>query len=438
MPSGAGIAFTLLSLTFAWLLWQGRGSDWGGDVEPKWRLRLRSIIPPALLAALIPSGCASERFDSLRLYANGMTVTERAVQGGRPQVVQAPGCEAYFRPGDHPVFIIGRARACVDLVVQDPAGAALDGAVVRLDHPPGGEPMLRLSTIAGEGGLLVAASWRWIFLINVPIGVILLWTAARTVPESRDPHPAPVDGAGAVLLAFGVGAVSLALVQGPEWGWTHPATLAAAILGVLALVWFARRTMRHDSPLLDPALLRVRPFAWSNVTAIAFSASFAAGLLVNILWMQNQWGYSALRTGLAVAPGPMLVPLFAVIGQLLSRRIPSGTVAALGSALWGAGIVLVLAGVDATPNYAAGMLPGWIVGGAGVGLALPTILATAAATLPPALGATGSAVVNTARQLGSVLGIAILVALLASSGFTAAWWAVAALAPVGAVTPVGQ
>ncbi|ORM02528.1 DHA2 family efflux MFS transporter permease subunit [Prescottella equi] len=288
------------------------------------------------------------------------------------------------------------------------------------------------------GGLLVATSWRWIFLINVPIGVILLWTAARTVPESRDPHPAPVDGAGAVLLAFGVGAVSLALVQGPEWGWTHAATLAAAILGVLALVWFARRTMRHDSPLLDPALLRVRPFAWSNVTAIAFSASFAAGLLVNILWMQNQWGYSALRTGLAVAPGPMLVPLFAVIGQLLSRRIPSGTVAALGSALWGAGIVLVLAGVDATPNYAAGMLPGWIVGGAGVGLALPTILATAAATLPPALGATGSAVVNTARQLGSVLGIAILVALLASSGFTAAWWAVAALAAVGAVTALGM
>lgn len=288
------------------------------------------------------------------------------------------------------------------------------------------------------GGLLTAASWRWIFLINVPIGVLLLWTAARVVPESRDPHPTAADNPGAVLLAFGVGAVSLALVQGPEWRWTHPGTLAAAALGALALAGFAVRTARHDSPLLDPALLRVRPFAWSNVTAVVFSASFAAGLLANILWMQIQWDYSALRTGLAIAPGPLLVPVFAVVGQILNRRISAGTVASLGSALWGAGTVLVLASVDEVPNYATGMLPGWIISGAGVGLALPTILSTAAAALPPALGATGSAVVNTGRQVGSVLGIAVLVAILASSDFTAAWWAVAALAAVSALAALAM
>ncbi|QCQ92447.1 MFS transporter [Rhodococcus sp. SGAir0479] len=288
------------------------------------------------------------------------------------------------------------------------------------------------------GGVLVAASWRWIFLVNVPVGMLLIWTAARTVPESRDRQPVRVDWLGAAVLALGVGAVALALVQGSDWGWTHAGTLAAAVLGVAALAWSARRVVRHDSPLLDPALLRVRPFVWSNVTAIAFSASFAAGLLANILWMQNQWGYSALRTGLAIAPGPMLVPVFAVIGQLLSRRLSPGTVAAAGSALWGAGVVLVLATVDAAPDYATGMLPGWLIGGAGVGLALPTILATATATLPPELGATGSAVVNTARQLGSVLGIAVLVAVLAASGATAAWWTVAALAAVGALTAPGM
>ncbi|QBJ95852.1 MFS transporter [Rhodococcus sp. ABRD24] len=292
------------------------------------------------------------------------------------------------------------------------------------------------------GGLLVAASWRWIFLINVPIGLVLLWVAARTVPESRDPNPTAVDLTGAAVLAFGVGAVSLALVQGPEWGWTHSGTLAAAVLGVLALAWFARRTVRHRNPLLDPALLRVRPFAWANVTAIAFSASFAAGLLANILWMQNQWDYSALRTGLAIAPGPMLVPAFAVVGQILSRRLPTGVVTALGSTLCGGGTVLILLSVggqgQATANYTTGLLPGWLIVGAGVGLALPTILSTAAATLPAAQGATGSAVVNTSRQIGSVLGIAVLVAVLAASGFTAAWWTIAGLAALGAVTALAM
>ncbi|MCL2534491.1 MAG: MFS transporter [Nocardiaceae bacterium] len=283
------------------------------------------------------------------------------------------------------------------------------------------------------GGLLVAASWRWVFLINVPIGLALLWLAARVVPESRDTQATGVDPVAAVLLAIGVGAASLALVQGPEWGWTGSGTLAAAGVGILALVWFGVRTVRHRSPLISPELLRVPAFAWSNVTAVAFSASFAAGLLANILWMQGAWEYSALRTGLAVAPGPLLVPVFALVGQAASRRVPPGVIAAVGSALWGGGALLILASVHDAPNYATGMLPGWLIAGAGVGLALPTILATAAATLPPTQGATGSAVVNTSRQIGTVLGVAVLVATLAASGATAGWWVVVAFAAVAVV-----
>ena len=154
--SGAGLAFTLLSLAFAWLLWQGRGSEGGENGEPRWRVRLRSLIPPILLAALLPSGCANERFDTLRLFATGMTVTEAGMQGGRAQAIATPGCDPYFRAGDHPVFVVGRARGCVDLVVQEPGGGDVNGAVVRLDHTPGAEPRLRLASVAG-GGVLVAA-----------------------------------------------------------------------------------------------------------------------------------------------------------------------------------------------------------------------------------------------------------------------------------------
>jgi len=157
MPSGAGIAFSLLSLLFAWLLWQGRRGGGEAEGEPRWRLRLRSLIPPVLLAALLPSGCANERFDTLRLYANSMSVTEVTMQGGRQAAFAVPGCDAYFRAGERPVFVAGRARPCVDLVVPEPSGADVDGAVVRLDHPPGGQPQLRLATVAGGSGALIAA-----------------------------------------------------------------------------------------------------------------------------------------------------------------------------------------------------------------------------------------------------------------------------------------
>lgn len=154
MPSGAGIAFTLLSLLLAVLLWRSRAGR--EPLSPAW-LRLRSAIPPLLLVACIPSGCVNERFDTLRLFAEGMAVTQLSMQGGRAQPMPTPGCEAYFGAGQNPVFVAGPARGCVDLVVQDPAGADLSGALVRLDHQAGGDATIRLATLTGSGGTLVAA-----------------------------------------------------------------------------------------------------------------------------------------------------------------------------------------------------------------------------------------------------------------------------------------
>ncbi|MFN3726688.1 MAG: hypothetical protein ACK4SZ_10320 [Allosphingosinicella sp.] len=154
MPSGAGIAFTLLSLLLAVLLWRSRAGR--EPLSPAW-LRLRSAIPPLLLVACIPSGCVNERFDTLRLYAQGMAVTQLSMQGGRAQPVPTPGCEAYFGAGQNPVFVVGPARGCVDLVVQEPAGADLNGALVRLDHQAGGDATIRLATLTGSGGTLIAA-----------------------------------------------------------------------------------------------------------------------------------------------------------------------------------------------------------------------------------------------------------------------------------------
>src|SRR5579871_5168709 len=297
------------------------------------------------------------------------------------------------------------------------------------------------------GGLLVEASWQWVFLINVPVGLLALAAAVRWVPDSRDPAAGRLpDIAGALTLAVSIGALTLALVKGPDWGWGTTGTLAAFVVAAVGLAGFVLRILRHPAPVVEPALLRVRAFAWSNATSLLFSTAFGAGLLSVILWMQNVWHYSALRTGLAVAPGPMMVPLFAAVAQRLARRVPVGLIAMAGSLLFGLGFVIDLANIGTTPAYAADLLPGWLVGGAGVGLAMPTILSSATADLPPNRAATGSAVANMSRQIGTVLGVSMLVAVLgapASPGaahtvFEHGWWAIAAVAAVAAGCAVGM
>ena len=292
------------------------------------------------------------------------------------------------------------------------------------------------------GGLLVELSWRWIFLINVPIGAALAWLALRRVPDFRVDHAErELDLRGAALLTVGIGALSLGLVEGNDWGWRTAGILGSVGVSAVTLAGFAVNNARHRSPLIAPELLRVRSFAWANVTTWLFNASFAAGLLGAIFWMQDVWGYSALATGFAVAPGPLMVPLFALGGQALTRRVPPGVLVAVGSALWAFGSVLVLSSVGPQRNYVADLLPGWLICGIGVGLALPTILASATAQLPPARSATGSAVVSMTRQVGIVVGISGLVALLGSPvgypathhAFVRVWWAVVVVALAAAL-----
>jgi EmrB/QacA subfamily drug resistance transporter len=292
------------------------------------------------------------------------------------------------------------------------------------------------------GGLLVQASWRWVFIVNVPVGIAAFVVARRVVPDSRDLTVSKTpDLGGSSALAVGIGALALALVQGPDWGWSSGADLAAFGVAGAALALFWRRSTRHPLPVVEPALLRVRTFAWSNLTVVLFSVAFAGGLLAIVLWLQQAWGYSAVRAGFAIAPGPMMVPLFAAVAQRLSTRVPAGLLAAAGCLLFGTGAALLATSVQLTPSYATAILPGWLVGGVGVGFALPTIISAATADLPPSRAATGSAVVTMARQIGLVLGVSLLVAVLGTpaggdavlAAFRSAWWAIAGVSAVAAV-----
>ena len=291
------------------------------------------------------------------------------------------------------------------------------------------------------GGLLVDLSWRWVFLVNIPIGLAALVAAAAIVPSSRDLSPGRVpDVVGAVVLTVAIGALALGLVKSPEWGWTSGRTSASFAVAVAMTALFWQRSRTHHTPVVQPALLRVRAFAWSNVTAIAFSAAFAAGLLATVLWLQGVWGYSPLRTGLAIAPGPVMVPLFAALTQRYGSAVDAGRVAATGCVLFATAYVVLLLSVGEDPSYVRDFLPAWLLGGVGVGLALPTLMSSATADLPPASTATGSAIVNMSRQLGAVLGISVLVAVLGTpvgyaathDAFVSAWTTIAVTSLVAA------
>lgn len=291
------------------------------------------------------------------------------------------------------------------------------------------------------GGLLTEASWRWVFIVNVPIGVIALIAGWRLLPRVPGHPIARPDALGALLVTLGVGALSLGLVKGDDWGWTSAATVGTILAAILLLAGFALRCVRHDNPLVSPALFGVRAFTGSSAAMLLFSAGFGAMLLSIVLWTEGVWGWSALKTGLGIAPGPLMVPLFAfgVSGRLIERFGP-GRVSVAGMLLFAAGILWLPLAVTVEPNYLTGVVPGMLVTGAGVGLTLPTLMASATGALPPEQFAAGSGVVNMFRQVGLAIGVAALVAVLGDPGggqaaldaFQTGWLVTAAFSLAGA------
>jgi EmrB/QacA subfamily drug resistance transporter len=291
------------------------------------------------------------------------------------------------------------------------------------------------------GGLLVAANWRWVFLVNVPVGITALVVGWRRLPHIPGHPTERPDPLGVVLATAGIAALTFGLAKGSDWGWGSPTIAASAVLVAL----FVLHCLRSRTPLIHPSLFGSRSFTGASLVAIFFSASFGAMLLSIVLWEQDAWGWSALRSGRAIAPGPLVVPFmsFVVGGRLIARYGPA-LVIALGSLVFGLGVSWWALAVTVQPNYVSGVLGGMILTGVGVGLTLPTMMATAASSLPPQAFATGSAVVNMIRQTGLALGVAVLVAVLGTAAghgaaidaFRHGWWVSAALSFVGIVPAV--
>ena len=296
------------------------------------------------------------------------------------------------------------------------------------------------------GGLLTSLSWRWIFVINLPIGVAAILVAWKMLPNARYDRTTRIpDLFGSLMIVVSIGAISLGLLNGPDWGWGSVKVIGSWVVAVAAAVAFLVSTNRAAVPVIEPKMFRSRVFSSANVAIVIAATILGIQLLGLSLFLQQSWHWSTITTGLAIAPGPAAVFAASLIAQRLNQRFPVGAVVAFGFALVVAGQVLMILTLHhGVHNYAGAILPGWVVIGFGLGFTVPTIIGSATVDLPPELSATGSAVVNSGRQFGGVFGASILVVVLGKaqvtgdpSRFYELWWVSAALCAAAVVVSLG-
>ena len=264
------------------------------------------------------------------------------------------------------------------------------------------------------GGVLVSeVGWRSVFWVNVPIGLVMMIATRRYVPESRAPHPRRVDVPGQVLMIAALGSLTYALIQGPDQGWGSAEILALFAVALAALAGFLLVEGRTREPLLELRFFRSSPFSGACVIAVAAFVVLAGFLFVNTLYLQQVHGESALGTGLALLPATVVMAAAApVAGHLTGRRGPRIPLVASGL-LIAAGSAVLLGLGPATPYLRLAFA--YVLLGAGLGLVNPPITNTGISGMPPEQAGVASAVISVTRQIGQVLGVAVMGAMLSSS-----------------------
>lgn len=321
------------------------------------------------------------------------------------------------------VIVAARALQGAFAAGMIPAGLA----IVLAEAPP--ERRIQAVGLWGAAGSLAAAAgpslggvlveytdWRMVFLINVPIGGLLLLFAARVLRRDQPAEGRLPDLVGTIAVAVGIGSAVLGLTKGEDWGWASPATLGSIAGGVVLMAVALLRSRRHPAPAVEIGLWSNRTFAIANLTSLLAGTSMFAWMLAGPLFLTTVWGYSVLEAGLAVTPGAFTSAIAAVAISRRATPRAQGRFITLGMLAFGAVNLWWFVAIDGTERFWSLWLVGGAVGGAAMGAVLTGLSTAGAMSVPPVKFATGTGLNLMARQIGGAIGVGAVAAILAASG----------------------
>jgi EmrB/QacA subfamily drug resistance transporter len=321
------------------------------------------------------------------------------------------------------LLIAARAIQSIGGAIQYPAGLALLLPAFPVERRQmaigiwGAMGALAASVGPSLGAVLVnALGWRSIFGINVPVAIIALIAGRIWLDESKGEVPeGRIDVVGVPLASFGVGAIILGIVQAGEWGPGSPAQIITMLVGVLLVIGFVVRSRSHPAPLFDLNLLKLRSFSDANIGMIAFTMAFFSWLVTLPTFIQDEWGWSVLKTGFAIAPGPLIAMITSPLLGRLADRVGPAPVLMLGGIFGVIGMILQRIVTTLEPNYLLMiLLPGAFVGVA-AGCSFAMLVGAAMRDVPPSQFGMAGAGRSTIFQLAIALGVALGFAMTVSA-----------------------
>ncbi|HWK24962.1 MAG TPA: DHA2 family efflux MFS transporter permease subunit [Solirubrobacter sp.] len=353
-----------------------------------------------LAALLLTAGSLADRFGRRLLFAIGIVAFTLGslLCGLAPSSLFLTLSRAFQGIGGAIMFATGLALIANAFHGRD-RGAAFGvfGAVTGIAVAVG--PVL-------GGALTSGLSWRWIFLVNIPVGIAAFAVTLREVDESRDPHPRRIDWIGLVTFSVGLGALVYGLIRAGEDGWSIGAVIVSLIAAAVLLVAFVAAEALQARPMFDLSLFRKPTFVGGLIAAFAISASLFAMFPYLVIYMQIGLGLSAIEVGVRflVLSGPVFIT--AAIAGRLTEHMPIRFLIGPGFALVGVALLL-MRGLAPGQDWTH-LIPGFLIAGIGAGLINVPLASTAVGVVEPARAGMASGINSTLRQVGIATGVAAL------------------------------
>src|SRR5215218_8136996 len=265
------------------------------------------------------------------------------------------------------------------------------------------------------GGYIVTQyPWEWIFLINIPVGIVAILATLVTVPESRDPlATGKLDWGGLLFSAAAIFALVYALIEGPKFGWTSPQTIGLLLVSAAIFTIFVWWERRIPDPMVKLELFRIRNFWVASVIGLAVPFGLFGIFFPMTVFLQGALGMTPLEAGLTMMPMSLMLMFVAPVSGRLSDRIGARWILTTGITLVTVGILFITSRVSATTDWRT-LLPALVITGTGMGMTFAPMTAAAMSQVPPRISGSASGILNTSRNVGQLLGIAVLGSVLQS------------------------